>query len=273
MSHMETSNLTSEKLKKMFAEGKRFDGRGLLDYRDIEVSHEVSNKAEGSARVKIGKTEVIVGVKMQLGEPYPDSPNEGNLMVSGDLLPLASPRFETGPPKFPAIELPRVIDRGVRESGMIDFSKLVVKPGEKVWTVIIDIYPINDDGNIIDAAGIGAVVALRDTKLPGIDENGNVDYDAKTKEGLPLLKETSPIPFSFFKLGDSIILDPTREEEEACDSRTVFGISKWNGQHMINSCQKSGKASKPISQGDIEKMMEILPKKHEELSKKLKKFL
>ena len=194
MSHMESSNLTSEKLSKMFAEGKRFDGRGLLDHRPIEISHEVSNKAEGSARVKMGKTEVIAGVKMQLGEPYPDSPNKGNLMVSGDLLPLASPRFETGPPRFPAIELPRVVDRGIRESGMIDFSKLVVTPKEKVWTVIIDIYPINDDGNLIDAAAIAAVVALKDTKLPEIDKEGNINYDKKTSEGLPLLKGTVPIP-------------------------------------------------------------------------------
>jgi len=90
----------------------------------------------------MGKTEVIAGVKMQIGEPYADSPDKGNLMVSGDLLPLASPRYEQGPPKFPAIELPRLVDRAIRASEIIDFTKLVVEKGEKVWTVIIDIYPI-----------------------------------------------------------------------------------------------------------------------------------
>src|SRR3989344_8794825 len=100
MTGMETSNLTKEKLRKMFAEGKRFDGRKLLESRDFEIEYDVSNKAEGSARIKMGKTEVVVGVKMQVGEPYPDSPDEGNLMVSSDLLPLASPRYESGPPKF-----------------------------------------------------------------------------------------------------------------------------------------------------------------------------
>jgi len=133
MSSMETSTLTKEKLRKMFTEGKRFDGRNLSDYRDIEVSYDVSNKAEGSARVKIGKTEAVVGVKLQVGEPYPDSPDKGNLMVSGDLLPLASPRYESGPPKFNAIELPRLVDRAIRGSGMIDFEKLVIEKGEKVW--------------------------------------------------------------------------------------------------------------------------------------------
>src|SRR3989338_5393112 len=157
MSTMEISNLTKEKLKKMFLDGKRFDSRDLLEFRNIKVTYDVSNKAEGSARVKLGKTEVIAGVKMQVGEPYPDSLDKGNLMVSGDLLPLASPRFESGPPGFNSIELPRMVDRAIRESGMIQFDKLVIKEKELVWTIMIDVYPINDDGNLIDAASIGAI--------------------------------------------------------------------------------------------------------------------
>ena len=184
MSSMEVSNLTIEKLKQMFTEGKRFDGRKLDEFRDFEITYDVSNKAEGSARIKLGKTEVVVGVKMQLGTPYPDSPDKGNLMVSGDLLPLASPRFEQGPPKFKAIELPRLVDRAIRECGMIDFSKLVVTPGEKVWTIIIDIYPINDDGNLIDASVLASVAALKKAVFPGIDEEGNIDYKNRTSQKL-----------------------------------------------------------------------------------------
>lgn len=272
MSSMETSNLTIETLSKMLEQGKRFDGRKLFDLRDISVSCEVSNKAEGSARVTIGKTEVIVGVKMQIGEPYPDSPDKGNLMVSGDLLPLASPRFEMGPPGFIAIELPRLVDRAVRESKIIDLKKLVVKEGEKVWTVIIDIYPINDDGNLIDAATIGAVVALKSAYVPALDKDGKIDYDKKSKEKLPLSKEVigGPFSFTFYKLGGSLFLDPTREEAEASEVRVTWGISMWNKQYVINSCQKSGNT--PFTQEEVEKMMEILPKKFDEVSEKLKKF-
>jgi len=271
MSGMQTSNLTKEKLKSMFAENKRFDGRELLDFRDLEVSYEVSNKAEGSARVKLGKTEVIAGVKMQIGTPYPDSPDKGNLMVSGDLLPLASPRFESGPPGFNAIELPRLVDRAIRASEIIDFSKLVVEKGEKVWTIIVDVYPINDDGNIVDAASIAAFAALKNAVFPELNEEGKINYYKKTNKKLPLAADIVPLSFSFFKLGDSIILDPTREEEEACDSRTTFGISSWKGQYMLNACQKKG--PDPLTQAEIEKMMDLIPKKFEELNKNLKKFL
>ena len=56
---MNTSNLTIETLKKMLSEEKRFDGRKLLENRDLSVEINIANTAEGSARVKMGKTEVF----------------------------------------------------------------------------------------------------------------------------------------------------------------------------------------------------------------------
>ena len=53
MSSMDTSALTQEMLVKMFAAGKRFDGRKLLEQRDFTVEYNISNKAEGSARVHV----------------------------------------------------------------------------------------------------------------------------------------------------------------------------------------------------------------------------
>jgi exosome complex component RRP42 len=271
MSESKVSNLTKRTLIEMFKQDKRFDGRKTLEFRDFSIEYNVSDKAEGSARVRLGKTEVVVGIKLQLGTPYPDSLDKGNLMVSGDLLPLASPRFDMGPPGFQAIELPRLVDRAIRESGIIDFKKLVIKEKELVWTVIIDVYPINDDGNLIDASSIAAVAALRNTYFPAIDENNKIDYHTKTKKKLPLLDEVHPISFSFFKIGDVVILDPTREEEEACDARVTFGISKWNNQYMLNSCQKSGELS--FTQAEIDNMMDIISSKLDGISAKLKNFL
>ncbi len=270
MSVMETSNLSREFLRQMFSEGKRFDGRGLLELRDVEISYDVSNKAEGSARVKMGKTEVVAGIKLSPGDPYPDSLDKGNLIVSGDLLPLASPRFESGPPGFEGIEGPRLIDRMIRESGMIDLKKLVIKQGERVWNVFIDVYPINDDGGLTDASSLACVAALKQAMMPHLDADGRIDYDQDATQKLPLHAHL-PLSFTFFKLGGNLILHPTREEEEACEAKVTFGISKWNGQYMIHSCQK-GWAS-PFTQAEIEHIAKILPEKYEELHKKVNKFI
>ena len=165
-----TSEVTIERIRKYLKENKRFDKRKTDEFRELIIEKNISKKAEGSVRVRLGKTEVLVGVKVGTAAPYPDSPDKGNLMVTAELLPLSSPRFELGPPKFDAIELGRVIDRGIRESKIIDLEKLVIKEGEKVWNIFIDIYSINDDGNLLDAAGIGALAALKIAKLPKYDE-------------------------------------------------------------------------------------------------------
>jgi len=67
----------------------RLDGRKKLQYRPITVEKGISVNAEGSARVKVGGTEVLAGVKMELKAPYPDRPNEGTIMVGVELIPLA----------------------------------------------------------------------------------------------------------------------------------------------------------------------------------------
>ena len=127
-----TPSTTGDKIRKYLAEGKRFDGRAPEQFRDLVIEKDVSIKAEGSVRVKLGKTEVIVGIKMAIGEPYADSPTKGNLMVTAEMLPLSGARYESGPPKIGAIEWARVTDRGIRESGFVDFDKLCIEPGKKV---------------------------------------------------------------------------------------------------------------------------------------------
>ena len=51
-----TYKVTKKNIIKAIVAGKRFDGRGLLDNREIEIKFGVSNKAEGSVMVKMGKT-------------------------------------------------------------------------------------------------------------------------------------------------------------------------------------------------------------------------
>ena len=128
-------------LKQTLEKDVRFDGRKLDELRKpITIELGVSKNAEGSAKVTWGETEVEVGIKMNVGTPYPDSPDKGVLITGAELSPMSSPDFETGPPGQQAVEMARVVDRGIRESGMIDTTKLCIKEGELVWTIFLDIY-------------------------------------------------------------------------------------------------------------------------------------
>lgn len=77
---------------------ERLDGRDLTDYREMKIEQGIIERAEGSARILLGKTEVVVGTKIEMGEPFADTPNEGVLTVNAELTPIASPVSNQDPP-------------------------------------------------------------------------------------------------------------------------------------------------------------------------------
>ncbi len=235
---MKIPTITKKRIIEYLASGKRFDNRGLLEYRHIKIETGISNQADGSSRVRVGDTEVVAGVKMDVMEPYTDSEDAGVLAVTVELSPIASERFELGPPRIEAIELARLVDRGIRESGFIDFKKLCLKAGEKVWAIFLDIYPINDNGSLIDASCLAAVAALKDARMPKYnEEKERVQFGEWTSKKLPLTK-SMPFTMTFYKIGNAIILDPVSEEEESSESRLTISISPYNETGMVNAMQK-----------------------------------
>lgn len=240
-------------VKRMAEKNSRIDGRKLEDFRDIKIETGIIENAEGSARVRLGNTEVIVGVKMGVMTPFPDTPNEGVLIAGAELAPISHPDFEPGPPREDAIELARVVDRGVRESKAIDMKKLCIKEMEKVWAVFIDVQPINHDGNLLDAAGIGAAAALATAKMPTYDEKTETVDNTKRTKKLPL--SCRPIPVSFYKINSNLLVDPTLDEEEASTAR--FTISTKDDGNIC-AVQKSGEASMTVE--EIERCVELSSK-------------
>lgn len=237
-------------LHKLAEQKKRADGREFEEYRPVSIETGVISKAEGSARVKIGNTQVVTGIKIDIGEPYPDTPDAGVMTTAAELIPLASPDFEAGPPRENAIELARVVDRGIRESNVIELEKLCLTPGEKIWIIFIDIHIIDYDGNLFDAASLAALAALFDSRMPidrlpaenkemyiqKLNEYGitPVEETVKTKSGdeekissyfLPMREP--PISCTFAKFNNAVVVDPSLDEEEIADARlTVATDSK-----------------------------------------------
>ena len=250
------------KIADILEKGIRFDGRKADEFRKMKVEYGISKTAEGSARVTLGDTIVIAGVKTEIGTPYPDTQDQGNLMVGAELLALSSPDFESGPPSEWAIEVARVVDRGIRESHAIDVHKLVIKKGEQVWTVIADICIINDSGNILDAASVAVLAAIKDAKFPEVDKDGNIDYKHLSKKSIPLDKE--PIAVTVFKIHNQLFVDPTDEEEKEADARLTITTLE---DGTLVSLQKGGEA--PITLEEIGKMVDMSIKHGKALRKAL----
>ena len=240
----------------------RYDGRKKDKYREISVEKDISKSAEGSARVKIGDTEVLAGIKFEVGQPYPDIPEEGTMMVNTELIPMSNPEFEPGPPGIQAIELSRVVDRGIRESKAFDTKKLCIKKGELVWTVIIDLIPINDSGNLFDACALAAMLAVKQARFPKL-EGDKIDYKSLTNKKLPLIAE--PVSVTVLKIGEHFIIDPILEEEAVMDARLTVALLKDN---TLCAMQKGGEL--PLSEKDIETMIDLATEKAKELRKYLK---
>jgi exosome complex component RRP42 len=215
------------KVIELAKQGKRLDGRGLDEMRDFTIETDKYQNAEGSARILLGETEVIAGIKVAVDKPYPDNPDEGAISVGAELLPLAHSEYEAGPPSPDEIEVARVVDRGLRESKAIDFTKLCIKEGESCWIAFMDFYAINADGNLFDAGSLAALAAFLNAKMPKLDEKNKIikhEYAGKIElKRLPLLT-------TFVKVGGKILVDPTYFEEKAAEAR--FSVATTEDGYM-----------------------------------------
>ena len=212
-------------LSELAGKNARIDGRSQWEGRKIEVEHSVLPRAEGSARVRMGDTIVLAGVKFQIMQPYPDRPNQGGLMCSADVRPIAGRHWEAGPPSPEAIELGRVVDRGIRESGCIDVDSLCIIPGEKAWQVILDLFAVSDDGNLFDAFALAGIAALRNATLPAERFEVGEDY--------PLPVSKTPIMCSYHKVGGRFVYDACAREELGGDERIHITLGDDDNVHSL----------------------------------------
>ena len=270
MSSSKRSTIIVEHLRKQqmweaISKGKRLDGRNLDDIRPLEIELDIIKKANGSAKVKLGNSEVIAGVKIETGEPFEGLENKGALIVSAEVLPIASPYIEPGPPDEETVELARVVDRGIRESEMIELDKLVLVPGKIVYTIFVDCSVINADGNLFDATSYAVVSALSSSKVPIFEMQDDKVVHTENNQDPPIT--TIPVSITAIRIGEAVILDPTAEEE-ACMNARITITTNSNGDYT--AIQKGSTGAFTI--GQIKKAAETARIKGEEVRAKLKEL-
>ena len=257
------SSIERKYVKNNLKKGERVDGRGLWDYRDFKIDADTIASAEGSADVWLGETRIITGLKYDVGEPFPDLPDEGVCTIMAELLPLASPLFERGPPDEQSIELARVVDRGIRHADCVQTKKLCLKAEKAVYILFVDMYVINYGGNLIDCGGVSALTTLISSHIPeGTYTENGVEWTGKYITGETIVKEL-PLILTYGKIDDIVFLDPNLPEELVSDGKISISVT----ESKITSIQKSGVATFNLDE------IRMLSQKSLEIGKDLRKKL
>ncbi len=257
------STIEKNYIKNNLKKEERIDGRGLWDYRDFNIKTNTIASAEGSSEVTLGDTKIITGIKYEIGEPFPDLPNKGVCTIMAELLPLASPLFERGPPDEESIELARVVDRGIRHADCIQAEKLCIKEEKCVYILFVDMYVINHGGNMIDCGSVSALSALISSHIPEGKwmENGP-EWTGEYITGKDIIKDL-PLAITFGKIDNILFLDPSLPEELVSEGRITMSVT----EDEITSIQKSGAATYTLDE------IKMLGEKSFEIAEKLRKEL
>eukprot|EP01120_Amphizonella_sp_Union-15-10_P010176 TRINITY_DN4041_c0_g3_i1.p1 TRINITY_DN4041_c0_g3~~TRINITY_DN4041_c0_g3_i1.p1 ORF type:complete len:283 (-),score=47.91 TRINITY_DN4041_c0_g3_i1:35-883(-) len=205
------------------AQNCRNDGRGRLDYRPFFIQTGVISQANGSARVTLACTTVVVGVKAELGGPTPESPDKGivNVHVS---------RWDNVG-KEDDISSLRYLVQGM--CSRLDRKLLCLRQGKNCWILYVDVVIFHEDGNLQDAVSMCTRAAIFDTRIPRVtiiqSQESKDDYELELNDdpnvALTLSVHEFPVTVTFTKIGENQIVDATMEEELCMSSRVIVGVN------------------------------------------------
>lgn len=156
-------------IKDGIASDFRGDGRGRFDYRTFQVDLGTISQASGSARVQLDTTDVLIGIKAEIGNVDPETPLVGKVVCNVECCPSASQAFEGRGAQELNNELTETIQRILCQDAALNMEKLCILPGRLCWTLFIDALVLDNGGNLLDCIMLGIRAALSDTKIPQIN--------------------------------------------------------------------------------------------------------
>ena len=238
--------------RRFINEGVRADGRALMQFRPSSINSGIITTAQGSCIVKMGNTSVVCAIKAEIAPPLPLQPSQGFLVPNIDLPSLCSPQFSrSGLPSELTQTLSRLLDSIVSNGRLLDLESLCIVSGQYVWTLFADIVCLDHSGNVFDACVTALMGALSDVRLPGVTVT-----DTDTGSSTLALNDDAPVTplqltrfvcsktFGIFD-GDSLIADPTFEEEEII-SNTVTVVMDGHGAICCLYIPGGASVTKPI---------------------------
>ncbi|XP_067857930.1 exosome complex component RRP42 isoform X2 [Heptranchias perlo] len=209
----------------------RIDGRGCEDYRHIEIETDVVSNTSGSARVKIGHTGILVGVKAEMGTPKLERPNEGFLEFFVDCSANATPEFEGRGGEDLGTEIANTLYRVFDNSSSLELKALCITPREHCWILYVDVLLLECGGNLFDAISIAVKAALHNTRIPKVrvleDEEGSKEIELSDDpyDCIRLNVENVPCIITLSKIGHRHVVDATSQEEACCMASLLVSVT------------------------------------------------
>ncbi|KAK7275212.1 hypothetical protein RIF29_16321 [Crotalaria pallida] len=213
------------------AESIHPDGRTLRKARETSVFFGAVASANGSALAKIGSTTMLAAVKMEVMTPSLESPDEGCLAIDFHMPPICSPIVRPGRPAEAAPVVSKQLSDTIASSGLINLKELSLVSGKAAWMAYLDVYCLDADGALFDAALLSAVAALSHLQIPAVamNDDGKIvlmsEEDGQRQAQKQVNKEKrkltlKSIPFSLTCIlhKNYILADPTAEEESIMET-------------------------------------------------------
>ncbi|RMZ57194.1 hypothetical protein APUTEX25_004028 [Auxenochlorella protothecoides] len=238
-----------EYVRRGFEAGVRGDGRGPLDFRQIEIETGVIGQATGSARVRLGTTDVLA----EVGPPAEGAPNQGRISFATEFSPIASPSFQGRGGEELASDLTAMLQRTFFRSPVsgragLDLTTLSIVSGKSCWVVYVDVLVLAVGGAVVDTASIAVKAALTATLLPkiemvaGEDPEDEPDYeiDDDPSVSVPLDTRYVPLTLTVSQVGVTPALDLDLLEEASAAAALSVGVDAEGRVDMLDIAEQRG---------------------------------
>lgn len=211
-----------EYYERFLAKRVRPDGRGLQETRPTSITRGAVGSADGSAMVQVGSTTVMGTVRAEVTTAAADAPNAGRLAVNFVVTALASPNVRPGRPNDAAAAMSHTLERIIASSEAVKVEDLVIVEGDRqVWVLFCDLYCLDYDGNVMDAALMALLASLQDTKLPVLEPGPADQLVVSAAPPRPLTLQHIPVALTLAVIDKHVVADPTQQEESLGGSADV----------------------------------------------------
>ena len=224
----------------------RIDGRNPEDYRIVQLETGVLVNTNGSSRLRLGNTELLTGVKVELGTPKTNKPNQGWVEFHVDCSPNAGLAFQGRGGQDLSNGICTHLARCYNNHSSLDLTQLCIVPGKHCWVVHVDVIMLEYGGNLFDACSIAVKAALHDIGIPNVTATAGDEgeYEINLPEDpsdvIKLKTSNCPVLVTISKIGNHHVVDATLEEEFCSHASLIVGVTS---KGMITGVKKRGQGS------------------------------